>query len=266
MPWYRRFLPLLVIVTALGLVALGWTLLRPGPEFAGTKIEPAKDLSTLRLIATDGTESSFVPPKKHLNLVFFGFTACPDICPTTLSLVRDAKAELGAKGKNIDVTLVTVDPSRDSADVLKKYVEQFISTARGLRTDDDTRLRHVATAFGASYHITMTDTPMSHSDMGHGSPATPTQTATSTATTPKTPAESTTNHGTPSSPPGGDTHVTAAATQEHQEHASQSPSSLVPQVSHTTWLYAINDEGKLVAQWPMGTTKSKLADDLRTLL
>lgn len=65
--------------------------------------------------------------RNHWNLVFFGFTHCPDICPTTLQILAAAKTELAAAGQQPlpRIVLVSVDPERDSPDVIGRYVDHF---------------------------------------------------------------------------------------------------------------------------------------------
>ena len=58
-------------------------------------------------------------------IVFFGFTHCPAICPTTLAKLAAALDELGTKGEDVRVALITVDPERDAPEVLAKYLEPF---------------------------------------------------------------------------------------------------------------------------------------------
>lgn len=87
-------------------------------------------------------------------LVFFGFTQCPDVCPTSLSEVHNALALLGDEAKDVEVVMVTVDPERDSPDVLNAYLEVFSeglpTTFMGL-TGTPEQIRLTAQAFRAYY-------------------------------------------------------------------------------------------------------------------
>jgi protein SCO1/2 len=65
-------------------------------------------------------------------LVFFGYTFCPDVCPTTLSEVADAMDKLGAKADRLQPIFVSVDPKRDTPEVMKKYVAAFSPRLVGL--------------------------------------------------------------------------------------------------------------------------------------
>jgi cytochrome oxidase Cu insertion factor (SCO1/SenC/PrrC family) len=75
------------------------------------------------------TEKSFLGKPM---LLFFGFTFCPDICPTELQVMTAAIAELGDKGKDIQPILVSIDPARDTPEVLAAYVSNFGDNVIGL--------------------------------------------------------------------------------------------------------------------------------------
>ena len=65
-------------------------------------------------------------------LIFFGYTYCPDICPTELQVMSAALDQMGDKGEPIQPVFITIDPQRDTADVLKAYVENFHPRLMGL--------------------------------------------------------------------------------------------------------------------------------------
>jgi len=68
----------------------------------------------------------------HAVALFFGYTHCPDVCPTTLAALARAKRKLGAAGARFDVVFVTVDPQRDTTTVVGKYVRLFDPSFIGL--------------------------------------------------------------------------------------------------------------------------------------
>ena len=68
-------------------------------------------------------------------VVFFGYTQCPDVCPTTLATLAQAMKELGPDADRVQVVFITVDPERDTADLLGKYVPAFDPRFVGLRGD-----------------------------------------------------------------------------------------------------------------------------------
>lgn len=92
--------------------------------------------------------------KGKVSIVFFGFTQCPDICPASLTEVRNALEQLGAQANEVQVLMVTVDPERDQAPVMKEYLQAFSS---GLPTEflgltgTPEEVRRAAQAFRAYY-------------------------------------------------------------------------------------------------------------------
>jgi cytochrome oxidase Cu insertion factor (SCO1/SenC/PrrC family) len=83
-------------------------------------------------------------------LVFFGFTYCPDICPTELQVMTAAIADLGEAGKDIQPVLVTIDPARDTPAVLASYVSNFGDNVVGL-TGSDAQVAKIAKAYRVFY-------------------------------------------------------------------------------------------------------------------
>ena len=74
-------------------------------------------------------------------VVFFGFTRCPDVCPTTLAEMKAVKEKLGKDGERLQVLFVTVDPERDTPELLAKYVPAFDPSFLGLYGDADATAR-----------------------------------------------------------------------------------------------------------------------------
>jgi protein SCO1/2 len=104
-----------------------------------------------------------------LMLVYFGFTSCPDICPTTLADVRLALEGLDeAERDRVRVGMVTVDPKRDTAKVLNGYLGHFFPQSRfsALRTTDAGQLARAEEEFGASHRIGKTKKDGSY-DVSH---------------------------------------------------------------------------------------------------
>jgi len=93
----------------------------------------------------------------HLLVAYFGYTSCPDVCPTTLADVRDALAQLGEeRTRRIDLAMTTVDPERDTPPVLRGYLGSFfgVGRAHALRTVDRSALARVEEAFLATSSVT----------------------------------------------------------------------------------------------------------------
>jgi protein SCO1/2 len=107
-------------------------------------------------VAEDGTETpfTFTAPEGGLLFVAFGYTNCPDVCPTTLSDIRKAKEQLGDRGDDVEVAFATIDPERDTPEVMNAYVGSFVkSGGHPLRTTDVEQLQEVQDAFQISSKV-----------------------------------------------------------------------------------------------------------------
>ncbi len=99
----------------------------------------------------DGKPVTAADYRQDLVLVYFGYTACPDQCPTTLATLANALHSLGPQASQVRVLFVTVDPSRDTAGVLKRYVNNFGPQFVGLRPDQD-QLIALSKRYRIAYH------------------------------------------------------------------------------------------------------------------
>lgn len=89
------------------------------------------------LKGTDGKAHTLADFKGQVVMVFFGFTQCPDVCPTALVRAVEIKQKLGDRGKDLQVLFVTVDPERDTPEVLSAYVTAFDPSFIGLYGSPD---------------------------------------------------------------------------------------------------------------------------------
>ena len=155
--------PAAVALAALALVACGGGDDR---ELVGYTRDPAPDVAALTLpdVADGGADFSFRGPDDGYLLVYFGFTNCPDACPTAMATARGAIADLADDGPPIDLAMVSVDPDRD-LDVLAGFVQGFVPDGHALVTDDDAALGAAADAFGVSYDVT--ERPDGEVDVAH---------------------------------------------------------------------------------------------------
>ena len=100
-------------------------------------ITGAEYARSLALTDADGQPRSLADYKGKVVLVFFGYTQCPDVCPTTMAELAEVKRQLGADGARVQGIFVTVDPERDSAALLKAYLANFGPDIVGLRGTSD---------------------------------------------------------------------------------------------------------------------------------
>ncbi|HEY8880868.1 MAG TPA: SCO family protein [Roseateles sp.] len=107
------------------------------PAFKGIDLTGAEYARTLNLTDQDGRARSLADFKGKVLVVFFGYTQCPDVCPTTMAEVADVKRSLGADGDKVQGIFVTIDPERDTAQLLKAYLASFDSSFVGLRGSEE---------------------------------------------------------------------------------------------------------------------------------
>ena len=105
------------------------------PKFRSTDITGADFGKELALTGHDGKPRTLADFRGKAVVVFFGFTHCPDICPTTLVDAAAVMKALGKDAERVQVLMVTVDPERDTAEVLSKYVPAFDPRFLGLYGD-----------------------------------------------------------------------------------------------------------------------------------
>jgi protein SCO1 len=122
-------------------------------EFKGTLLDLPKPLGDFTLDQHDGGTFHLSDYAGQYVLVYFGYTYCPDACPTTLFQAKRAFELLGDDADRVQMVMVTVDPGRDSAELLGKYLANFNPQFIGLRTDDPTTLDPILAEFGAYYEI-----------------------------------------------------------------------------------------------------------------
>ena len=124
----------------------------PKPEFKNIDITGGtafgKDFS---LLDPDGKLRTLNDFKGKVVVMFFGYTQCPDVCPTTLTEMQQVMTLLGPQSDKVQVLFVTVDPERDTATILKQYVPSFDARFLGLRPADEVALEKVTKDFKIYY-------------------------------------------------------------------------------------------------------------------
>ncbi len=112
-----------------------------GVKFQNTDVTGADFGKVLALTDHTGKPRTLADFKGKLVVIFFGFTQCPDVCPTTLAEMGKVIKELGPDGDKVQVLFVSVDPERDTKDLLKQYVTAFNPTFLGLSGDMEATVR-----------------------------------------------------------------------------------------------------------------------------
>lgn len=115
----------LLSLALVGVAALTLVFAKPA-SFKGTSYgEPYPKAAEIELTKSNGETFRLSDQKGKIVLLFFGYTACPDVCPTTLAELKQVMDKLGDKTRLIQVVFVSVDPERDTPDKIQEYVEHF---------------------------------------------------------------------------------------------------------------------------------------------
>jgi protein SCO1/2 len=124
------------------LAAFGAVACAPdAPKFMASDVTGTTFGRDFQLIDHNGKPRTLADYRGKAVVMFFGYTQCPDVCPTTLSELAEAMKRLGADADRVQVLFVTVDPDRDTQDLLSKYVPAFDPRFVGLYGDADATAR-----------------------------------------------------------------------------------------------------------------------------
>ena len=148
---------LVVLVAAFALLTAGCS--SEPDELSGFVRTPLPDVGAASLpdAANGGVDLAMQAPEGEVLILYFGYTACPDVCPTTMADLRAALREVGDDAEKVNVAMATIDPERDTDEVITRYVQSFIPGAHALRTDSEQELRAVTDVFGADYGVSVAD-------------------------------------------------------------------------------------------------------------
>ena len=119
-------------------------------NFASVDITGADYAKDFELTDHNGVVRHISDFKGKVVVLFFGYTQCPDVCPTTMAELAEVKKSLGKDGARLQPLFVTLDPERDTPELLKAYAENFDPSVLALRTTPD-KLVGVAKDFKIYY-------------------------------------------------------------------------------------------------------------------
>lgn len=141
--WLRRAMLLMGLATLLA--ACG----KEGPTFTSLDITGNKEFAQdFSLQDPQGKTRTLADYKGKAVVMFFGYTHCPDVCPTTMAELNQVMQKLGADdAQRVQVLFVTVDPQRDTPELMGQYVPAFNPAFVGLRPADDAALKSVTKSF-----------------------------------------------------------------------------------------------------------------------
>jgi protein SCO1/2 len=134
--------------------SLAWVLAAcdSKPTFKNVDITGSKAFGTnFGLIDVDGKLRTLADFQGKAVVMFFGYTHCPDVCPTTLIEMQEVMRLLGPQATKVQVIFVTLDPERDTSEVLKQYVPAFNPSFIGLRPANEEALNRLTKEFKIYY-------------------------------------------------------------------------------------------------------------------
>ncbi|MEY2684694.1 MAG: hypothetical protein RJA09_1838 [Pseudomonadota bacterium] len=131
------------------------------PAFAGIDLTGADYAQGFQLPDHNGQTRTLQDFAGKVVVVFFGYTQCPDVCPTTLTELADTKKLLGVQGERLQGIFISVDPERDTPDVMKAYMASFDASFLALHATPD-QLVGLAKSFKAYYKKANGATPTSY--------------------------------------------------------------------------------------------------------
>jgi protein SCO1/2 len=132
------------------------------PSFVSIDITGADYARDFSLVDHNGQTRSIKDFAGKVVVVFFGFTQCPDVCPTAMSELAEIRKLLGADGERLQGIFITVDPERDTPEVLKAYMANFDPSFLALRPSSPEQLAALAKDFKAYYKKVEGRTPTSY--------------------------------------------------------------------------------------------------------
>ena len=154
----------LAAIAVSSVLLTGATLAGGAPALKAGVFSPPREAPGFTLQGSDGRELSLNTYRGKVVILGFGYTSCPDVCPTTLATLAQTRRKLGAAAADVQVVYITVDPQRDGAERMKKYLAAFDPTFVG-GTGTDKALAAVRRSFGilAEKHGSGANYTMAHS-------------------------------------------------------------------------------------------------------
>lgn len=119
------------------------------PSFDGMAVDPPRAMPSFAFTLADSTTFTTAPAAGRPLVLFFGYTHCPDVCPTTLADWKRVQQKLGTRADSVRFVFVTVDPERDSPEVAQRYAKQYDRRFVGVSGDAPTTAR-IMEAFGVA--------------------------------------------------------------------------------------------------------------------
>lgn len=165
-----RTKPLYYALFGLGVLVLlfgGWRVYAGSYRYQGSVIDPPVPAANFTLTDQNGQAFTLSDQRGKVNLIFFGYTNCPDICPITLTSYARIRARLGKQADQVRFIFVTVDPERDTTAQIKTHISHFDPAIIGL-TGTRAELEPVWKDYGV-FQSSHESPDVAHYDVDHSS-------------------------------------------------------------------------------------------------
>lgn len=128
----------------------------------GSVVFPHRNLPDFTMESTTGEDFTLSDYRGKTVIVYFGYLTCPDVCPMTMVDIRRAYQQVGEPSDDVVVVFITIDPERDSMDLMKRYVEGFNADFIGLRPTDNEQLEYLMQQFGVIKQVREVDSALEY--------------------------------------------------------------------------------------------------------
>jgi protein SCO1/2 len=154
-------------LAALALITLSWRVYLGSYRYQGSLIDPPVTAADFTLTDQNGQAFTLSNQRGDVDLIFFGYTNCPDVCPITLTTYSRIRARLGEKADQVRFIFVTVDPERDTIGQIKMHLAHFDPAIIGL-SGTRAELEPVWKDYGV-FQDSHASTDLAHYDVDHSS-------------------------------------------------------------------------------------------------
>jgi protein SCO1/2 len=162
----RKFFWVGTAILLVLVIAVGAAYLTRDRSYRGVRYNPPKEAYDFTLESADGAQVHLHDFRGKLALIFFGFTHCDEICPTTLAILKQVKASLGSQASQVQVIYITVDPLRDTPQVIQENASAFDPSFIGLSGSEEA-LQPVWEAYGVFRELPADANSMGHYEVTH---------------------------------------------------------------------------------------------------
>jgi protein SCO1/2 len=231
----------------------------PSP-FQGFVMSPERPAPAIELTDQRGQPWRLADARGKVVALFFGYSHCPDICPQTMNILAQAMNELGPQAQDVEVVLVTVDPDRDTPEVIGRYVEGFYPAFVGL-TGSNEAIQQLAAEYGARF---LREVPAAQSTAAAALAAEHAGDSAAATAGAGGHAEEQPTAGTPGAAATGEAEGHAHGTDDVS--ADLEPGTAAYTVGHTSTVFLIDPQGQLRASFLGTFTPDEVAHDIRVLL